>query len=124
MAVPWGRCRLPTRVPRPAQKGLGPGCRCYGPGLLLGSGVSQIELTTRCEAVDSLRGSFGFQAAEWNMYAAPLVMYPAHISAPPAAAQAIMDRLGAAAFKTRGWAPWAAATELGMVFQIGGAPRD
>ena len=82
------------------------------------------KLTARAEAIAALRGSFGLRAAEWNMYAAPLVTYPAHIAPPPATARALLDRLGAAAFKTRGWAPWAAASALGVVFRVRGAPRD
>ena len=79
------------------------------------------KLTARAGAIAALRGSFGIRAAEWNMYAAPLVTYPAHISPPPTAARALLDRLGATAFKTRGWAPWPAASALGIVR---GAPRD
>ena len=82
------------------------------------------KAASRAGAVAALRGSFGLRAAEWNMYVAPLVTYPANISAPPPAARAQLDRLAAAAFRTRGWAPSAVASALGAVFKIRGAPRD
>ena len=58
------------------------------------------------------------------MYVAPLVTYPACISAPPRAARTQLERLATAAFRTRGWAPSAVASSLGAVFRVRGAPRD
>ena len=40
------------------------------------------KIGLRAGAVAALRGSFGLRATEWNMYVAPLVTYPACISAP------------------------------------------